>query len=452
LQLWAAGILGSARFPDARLTRRAVSFLAQKAGAPEDGILRAAKDPAAAKACYRFLENERVTAETIWESMHEGGAKSLADRDLVLIVQDTTTFMFPHLKATTGLGTVNNLREEALLLHSALAVSPGGVTLGLLYNHVWARPPKEFGKNARRKRRPIEEKESFEWILGIRQAMMLRDRFARRTQLLHVFDRAGDVHEVLSEIISGGQGCIVRCARNRRVEGEYGYIRQTVAAARVRKRYKIDVPRKPGKPKRRATVELRSAGITLRPPSNYPGRRPLTLNVVWVHEPNAPDGAEPLDWLLLTTLPIETVKQCLRIVKFYKLRWRIEELHLTIKSGCKIEKTQLKTAARIEILLSFCCAIAMRIVQMTYLARTDPDAPCTDVLGEDEWRVLWAFVHKQHVPQANSPPPTMYEAVRMIARLGGHLGRKSDGMPGVRVMWRGWRDMQLLVEGYRVNR
>jgi len=113
LQLWATDILGSARFPDARLTQRAISFLAQKAAAPEDGILQGAKDPAAAKACYRFLENTRVTAETIWESIHEDGAKSLADRDLALIVQDTTTFMFPRLKATTGLGTAaEGVRQE----------------------------------------------------------------------------------------------------------------------------------------------------------------------------------------------------------------------------------------------------------------------------------------------------------------------------------------------------
>jgi len=449
--LWSTAGLGTAKFPDARLAQRAIAFLAQKAARPGDSILQGARTPAAAKACYRFLENNRVSAAHLWNPVHEHTAKGLQGMVRILAIQDTVTLMFPGLEATTGLGTVDQPREEALLMHSTLAVRPDGHPLGLLYNHVWARPLEEFGKGKDRKKRAIEEKESYEWILGIRQATKLRDHYSPRTKILNIFDRAGDVHEVLQEILERGQDGIVRCCQDRRVEGQYGTIRRTLAAQPVVVRRTIDVPRKRGQPKRRATVEIRSARLTLDPAPIYPAREPLAINVVWVRERKPPQGVERLEWLLLTTLPVKTAKQCLKVVQTYKLRWRIEEFHLTLKSGCKIEQTQLKTAERIEILLALLCAVAVRIVQLKYWARTEPSAPCTVVLSEDEWKVLWAYVHDEPLARAHSPP-TIYEAVRMIGRLGGHLGRKCDGMPGVRSLWRGWRDLQLLVEGFQVAR
>lgn len=449
--LWATAILGMAEFSDARLTQRAIAFLAQKAAAPGDGIARAAKTPAATKGCYRFLENNRVKANCIWPMVHTHTAKGLNGRKRVVVAHDTTTLMFPGLKQTTGLGTVDRQREEALLMHSSLAICPDGAIMGLLHNHVWARPLEEFGKGERRKKRPTGQKESFEWIRGIRHATELRDRHSAETQLVHVMDRGGDVHEVLQEIVSKGQQGVIRCCQNRRVEGEYGHIRETLAAQPVLKRHTMEVPRKRGRSSRRATVEIRSTELTLCPPKIYRDRGSLSLQGVWVHEPNPPDGVEGLDWLLLTTLPTKTGIHCLGIVETYKLRWRIEEFHLVLKSGCKIESTQLKTSERIEVLLSLCCAVAVRILQLTYLARTRPDVPCTVVLSEEEWQLLWAYVHKEPASRAHGPP-TIREAVLMIGRLGGHLGRKCDGMPGVRVLWRGWRDFQLLLEGYRVMR
>ena len=449
--LWATAILGTAEFSDARLAQRAVAFLSQKAAAPGDGIARGARTPAAAKGCYRFLENARVKATSIWEAVHTHTAKGLNGAERVVVAHDTTTLMFPGLKETTGLGTVDRPQEEALLMHSSLAICPDGAVLGLLHNHVWARPLAEFGKGEYRKKRPTEQKESFEWIRGVRHSTELRDRHSGGTQLVHVMDRGGDVHEVLQEIVANGQDAVIRCCQNRRVEGEYGHIRETLSAQPVLNRHILDVPRKRGRAARRATVEIRSTELTLCPPKIYGDRGSLSLQAVWVHEPSPPDGVEGLDWLLLTTLPTKTAMQCSGIVDIYKLRWRIEEFHLVLKSGCKIESTQLKTSDRIEVFLSLCCAVAVRILQMTYLARIQPDAPCTLVLSEEEWQMLWGYNHNKPASQAHDPP-TIREAVRMIGRLGGHLGRKCDGMPGVRVLWRGWRDFQLLLEGYRVAR
>jgi hypothetical protein len=334
-------------------------------------------------------------------------------------------------------------------MHSALAVRPDGHVLGLLHNHVWARPLSEFGKGHKRKQRPFEDKESFEWVRGMRHTGALRDRYSPTTGLVHVFDSAGDVHEVLAEAAASGDDAVIRSARNRRVQGPHKHLRETLAAAPLLKRCRLDLPRSRGKRKRRATVEVRSATVTLDPPADGSGRGPVPVNAVWVHEPKPPEGVGGIEWLLLTTLPVATAKQALKVVELYKLRWRVEEFHLVLKSGCKIEKTQLKTAERIETWLSLLSAVAVRVLQLAYLARTDPEAPCTVVLDDDEWRVLWAYTHKRPPGEARAPP-TIYEAVRMIGRLGGHLGRKGDGMPGVRSLWRGWRDLCLLVEGFHV--
>jgi hypothetical protein len=449
-RLWACAVLGSADFPDARLGRRAALLLAQRAERPGDSLTQASGDAASAKGNYRLLENDRVTANHFWEPIHAHTAKGLVSCKRVLCIQDTTTLMFPGLAATTGLGTMQTEREEALLMHSALAVRPDGQVLGLLGNDVWARPPEEFKKRHRRKSRPIEEKESYKWIRGIRRVAALRERHSPATKLLHVFDREGDVHEVLEEVIEQGDDGVIRCNYDRNVDGPYGHIRATLAARPVLTSCRIDVPRKKGQRKRQAAIEVRSAELTLTPARIYPRRKPLSINAVWVHELDPPEGVDPLDWLLLTTLPVATTAQCNDVIETYKLRWLIEDFHRVLKGGCRIEKTQLKTAERIEELLALLSAVAARLLALRQRARTQPDAPCTEVLSEDEWRVLCAYTHKRPLAEGLSPP-TMREAVRMIGRLGGHLGRKGDGMPGVKTLWQGWRDLQILVEGYHVS-
>jgi hypothetical protein len=451
-EVWAVQTMRHGRFADTRLHRRATLLLGQFARRPGDGILLGADDPAAAKADYRFLENARVSPDQLWLPVHRETERRLRNAGRVVCIQDSTCLMFPGLAATTGLGTVDTQREEALWMHSGLAVRRDGTVLGLLHNHVWARPASEFGKGARRKSLPIEEKESFNWLRTLRAVQAARDRSAGETRLIHVFDRGGDVHEVLSEIVAGPDDAVIRCGRNRKVEGPYRHMRATLAAQPVLNRSEIVVPRRGNHPCRTARVALCSvAGMVITPSTAYSGREPVTLNAVWVHEPAPPANTEPLNWLLLTTLPVDTVAACQDVVDVYKLRWLIEEFHLVLKSGCGIEATQLKTAERIEKLLVLLSAVAVRLLASRQKSRLDPDAPCTEILEEDAWRVLWIATHRGQ-PHTGPSPPTVQEAVRMIGRLGGHLGRKGDGPPGVRVLWRGWRDLDLWVQGYRAAR
>jgi hypothetical protein len=398
------------------------------------------------------VENDRVKPEPLWKAIHEHTAQGFPNTPRVVSVQDTVCLMFPGLKCTKGLGTADQPREEALWMHSALALRPDGHVLGLLHNHVWARPLAEFGKGHQAKKRPFEDKESFEWVRGLRHTHALRDAFSPHTSVLTVCDSAGDVHEVLAEVTARpGDDAILRAAQDRRVADDYASVRAQLAAQKPLDRLTLDVPRKQGERKRKARVEVRALRVTLLPPRHSRGLEPVTINVLWVHEPNPPAGAEALDWLLFTTLPIATAADRAEIVRLYKLRWRIEEFHLALKSGCHIEKTQMKTAARIQVLLPFFCATAARLVQLTYWARTEPNAPCTVALSDLEWNVAWRFTHRAPVP-AGTPTPTLAEAIRMIGRMGGHLGRKGDGMPGVRTLWKGWRDLQLLADYHQTFR
>jgi hypothetical protein len=450
--LWATATIGSVELPDARLCQRAIAILAAKAARPGDSISQGAPTHAAVKASYRFVENERVKPEPLWKAVHEHTAKALPGLAHIVAVQDTVCLMFPGLKCTTGLGTADQPREEALWMHSALALRPDGHVLGLLHNHVWARPVAEFGKGHQAKHRPFEEKESFEWVRGMRHTQELRTAFSPATSILTVADSAGDVHEVLAEVTARpGDDALIRASQDRRVADDYASVRAQLAAQKPLDRLKIEVPRKQGERKRKARIEIRASRVTLLPPQNSRGLNPVAINVVWLHEPHPPKGVEPLDWLLFTTLPIATAADRAEVVRLYKLRWRIEEFHLALKSGCHIEKTQLKTTQRIKILLPFFCATAARLVQLTYWARTEPKAPCTVALSEDEWTVLWTYTHRERLPRGQKPP-TIVEAVRMIGRMGGHLGRKGDGMPGLRSLWKGWRDLQLLVDYHQAFR
>ncbi len=355
--LWATRTFGSSKLGDKRRTDRAVDMLGQKAMRPSDSIPQGADDPAQAKGTYRFLENEHVSADPLWQSLHEETARGLAGTPQVYVLHDTTSLMFPKRPATEGLGTIKGDKAEALLMHSALAVRPGGHILGLLHNAVWARPPKELGKTQKRRKRAYEEKESIKWSRGVAEATTLRDLHCPNTQFVHIMDREGDIWHLLKEMTSGDDAIVIRCAQNRSVEGPHGTIRAHMTAQPVLERKRIDVPRKPNQRKRRATIEVRTAEVTVCAPTRISRSETVCLRAVWVHEPSPPEGVTPLNWLLWTTLPVGTAKEALTVVKAYKLRWRIEDFHLALKSGCRIEDSQLRTAGRIETWLVFCCAV-----------------------------------------------------------------------------------------------
>ena len=213
---------------------------------------------------------------------------------------------------------------------------------------------------------------------------------------------------------------------------------------------RVHLEHRAGQRERDATVSVRWASVTLYPSAHdalwlHPVRQPIPLMAVLVQEetdPTQPEATtqEPLCWMLLTTLPVDTFEQAAQCVHWYRLRWVIERSHLVLKSGCRIEELQVETAARLERALATYCIVAWRLLWLTYEARQQPETSCEVVLQPYEWQALYTQIHQSTTVPLT--PPTLREATRWIAQLGGFLARTSDGEPGVQTLWRGWRRLE----------
>jgi hypothetical protein len=448
--LWARNLFGHAQLPDPRLIRRAVSVAANLAARPIDSIPQACGVWSEAKATYRFLENDRVSIRSLINSVSKAAVAACQNLNTVYAIQDTTSFNFNTLKQTKGLGPIGDKPVFGIHLHSVLALSPLGIPLGLLDMNFWTRDITQHGKRVTRQQRPIEEKESYRWLTSARAAHEALASLEVPPRLVHVCDREGDIHEFFAEILSLGDEAVIRCAHDRVVEGEAHYAHAAVRAAALMTSMELTQKRTPQFPERTARVEIRAVQVILQGSKNLRSHKPLNLSLVEIWEPDPPSEEQRLHWRLWTTLPISSVDEVLDVIRIYKLRWRIEEVHLAVKSGCAVEKLQLGTSARLCKALSIYMAVAVRIVALKDLVRQTPDAPCTVVFSTLEWQALWARKHRKHCP-VETEIPTLQKAVGWMAQLGGHLGRKGDGSPGVRALWRGWRDLQLLAEGYRFH-
>jgi len=455
-------VYGNATFFDERIKKRTIQVAVDKMARPARSLGRSSRGKARAKGAHRIVGNyklrsdqkrkERVTKGQLWTPVYEHAAESSRNEELVYVPQDSSCFMFPTLKATTGLGTADRKKEEALWMHSAIGIRPDGYVLGVYHAHFWARPLSEFGKGKDRKTRPFEEKESYLWVQTANAVEALFREKGIKAEIIHIEDRAGDVHEVLQEHVETGKRFVIRSARNRKVEEEEGYLVEQLAKQAVLDTRTITIPRTREHPEREAILEVRSCRVTIHPPASGPNRgskRPFQVNVVSVHEPSPPEDAERIDWVLYTSEPVETAEDCWEVVRIYKLRWRIEEHHRVLKTDCHAEETQLKDADAIIRLLAFLTVAAIRILQLRERARTNPAEPCTIVLEDHEWKVLWLLFHEEP-PPCGQDPPTVGEAVKMIGHLGGHWGRKGDGMPGSESLALGLRELEIAANVYRL--
>jgi Transposase DNA-binding/Transposase Tn5 dimerisation domain len=450
---WAAKIASFADLPDERLDARLATTLATLAAKPASSIPQAAGDWQKAKPIYRFFANERISDAKLLQPIAAATAADARGQAVIYAVQDTTSFNYSHLKQTAGLGLLNDSpTARGLHWHSTLALGCDGVPFGLLDRQWWIRPPgQRHAKN--HKRRRLERKESMKWLRGIRASQAVLEGLPpeQRPRLVHVMDREGDIHEVLETISAGPDSAVIRCVHDRKVDSPSGYTHAAIRSTTPLGTKTLALPRSHGQAARKATVEMRATSLTIMPNrKKHSQRREVVWTLVEVWEPQPPAGTEGLHWLLWTREPAATLDQAWAVVIIYTYRWRIEEYHLVLKSGCHAEKLELESGVRLAKALTLYAAIAVRIVALRDLAKRAPDQPCTQVLHEDEWRALWSHINRKPCV-ANTPVPTIRQAVMWIGRLGGHLGRKRDGLPGVRTLWRGMRDLTLLVAGYRAG-
>jgi len=215
----------------------------------------------------------------------------------------------------------------------------------------------------------------------------------------------------------------------------------------VRGHVQIDISARANRQARKAKMTVRWLSLEVNAPCHGPKRPSVRLTFVLVEELSPPQGEKPVRWLLATTLPVESLEDALRCVQWYAYRWTIERFHFVLKSGCKIEERQLESVEAMERAIAVFSIVAWRLLWLTLQARETPEAPCTLILEEFEWKPLWITVHAR-AGQLPALPPTLKEAVRMIAQLGGFLGRKCDGEPGPQTLWRGLRRLHDLSQGW----
>lgn len=380
----------------------------------------------------------------------------------VLHIQDTTSFDFSHHPATKGLGMLENKHMQGFLAHTTLAVSmaPGmeGLPLGLVAQEVWARPVSESGehKGTRNQRHTtaFDAKESFKWVEGL-AAESLPAVDAATHLPIAVCDREAHIYDSFCAALSHRMDFIVRASDGRSTviteADERLPLFAAVAEQPVQICTTIDLKRRPDRAARSAVVEVRYATLTLkRPKRSEAAYTTLSVQVVDISEPNPPEGSEAVHWLLVTSCTVTTPAQAEWVVQAYLYRWLIERFHYILKSGLKLEESQLHTFEALKRLTAIASIVAWRLLETLYHARCTPDVPCTTVLADDEWQVLFMLHHKtSKLPAA---PPSLQQAVRWIAQMGGFLARKGDGEPGVKVLWRGWTKLAIQVETFHAFR
>lgn len=434
---------------DRRLDRRAARIVQAALDHPGDSIPMAAGSPADTEATYRFFDNSLVDPADL-DHAHQRYTVGLADDSdgPLLIAQDTTPADFTSPGRARTLGQLAHAQHFGFFIHSALALTAAGLPLGLLHQHVWMRPPAQRGKRKDRRHKETADKESQRW-LDTEQACVAALPPTR--EVITLADREADFYDYFALPRRPGQHVLLRAKARRRIAESKELLGVTVQQGPVRGTLAVRVPRKDGRPGRRATVVVRYGTFTLLPPSTHPRRtqlRPLPVQAVLVEEVDAPPGAKPLRWLLLTTLAVDSLEDAARVVRWYSYRWRIERYHFVLKSGCRLEELQLETAARLRRALAVYAVVAARLLHLTYRARQEPEAVCEPAVSREEWQVLWR--HFRPGEALPAMPPSLGQAVGWIARLGGFLGRPGDGAPGVKVLWRGLRKLRDMVTGFRL--
>lgn len=448
---WAVRELLAADFGDVRLAERFIQLVQALEGRPEASVPQACEELAAVKAAYRFWSHTAVQPAAILRPHVEQTVQRAAGEPVVLALQDTTLLNFSSHPKTRDLGYLKTPEHRGLLLHQVLAVSGEGVPLGLLQQQFWTRPDADFGKRKQCNQKPTVEKETECWRAGLAATVTA---LGEHPCVVVVGDREADFYDLLAAPRPATVALLLRVREwHRRVVQPAGTLKAALEAQRPQAQFRVEVPRADGKAGRTALLELRWRSLEIQRPVNHPdptAPASLRLGFLLAREETPPPGTTAICWLLVSSRAVTTVAEAGQLLGWYALRGRIEQFHYVQKSGCRIEQLQLETAERLACAIATYSLVAWHLLYLTYQARRCPEVTCVAVLPELPWQLLYRATH--HRRPLPPQPPTLQETVRWIAQLGGFLGRRRDGLPGVTTLWRGWRRLEDLHAGYLLAR
>jgi hypothetical protein len=464
IDTWAREEAAEADLKDARLDERFAQVLSDLGRQPNASIPQACGGRAELVAAYRFFDNDKTNYDNIHHAHTHATIERVRGQTTVVCSQDTTEIELTRpQQQVKDVGPLDNGARRGLFLHRLDAFTTDGTPLGRIWSKVWTRPdpPDEPltapQKNLKRKTSPIEQKESFRWLEGLRHVRVLAQQ-CPEVRCVCVADSEADIYELFVEDRGSVNPIqfVVRLCQERSLltdaEQPTQRIRDAVEKTPVLFERSISIRarepkvacedrvRRQGRAARQAQMVVRAVSVTLDPPYR-PDRKltPVTVNVVQVREINPPAGEEPVEWLVVTSLPIADADAVRVVIAFYTVRWMSEVFFRTLKSGCRVEQRLFEERERLEVCLAVYEIIAWRTLFVCRLGRSCPDLSCEAVFEPCEWKAVWTVIHQKKPPKKAPPLPEM---VRLIAQLGGYVNRPNrDDPPGPQTVSRGLQRM-----------
>jgi hypothetical protein len=440
---WAKEELSGINLGDERLDRRTLQLLSAASRQPQSSINKMFHTRKEVQACYRFFSNDLVDETKIFAPHREKTVERIKKHPIVLCISDTTSLNYTTRKTLKDSGYISSNNAQGFFLHATIAVTPDRLHLGIVAQKFWARQKEKPVTRIHQDNLPLAEKESYRWLEGYVASCVVAES-SKDAQIIHITDREGDLFEIYAEYQSRkaagiAADYIVRSNHNRTVYPEDkspNTLYSELEESKILGEIGFDIiNRKDNKPRHvRQSVQALPVKIKSRYGSDKPNVK-AELNVIYLAEINPPTGEKPVNWCLLTSLPIDSQEGIMSIVQYYLCRWEIEVFFKTYKSGCKVEEKSLRSAERLYPLFSLLLIVAWRVNFLVHMSRLRPEISCEVFFEASEWKAgyIAATRNREHPPN----PPTMREMIGYVARLGGHLGRKSDTAPGCKAIWVG---------------
>lgn len=444
---------------DKRLDKRTKLVLQTIVNKPNMSFSQQFQSAGELKACYRLFDSDLISPETILEPHFAKTTERIQACKVAVIASDTTSLNYTTRASNPDSGYISSNNAQGFLMHASLATTLDRQPLGVLSAKCWARSKEKPEKKIHRDYLPIEEKESYKWIESYAVANKIAS-LCPDTQIINVADREADLIELWEDAINAlktenAAHLVVRCNHNRAVipsqENDNVKLFEFGKKASIVGHCEFDLKdRATHSVIRKVKQTIRASSVCICPAyRSGVERRQVVLNLVFMEELDPPEGVEPIQWYLLTTLPIQNNEDVQKIIQAYLCRWDIEILFRTFKTGCKVEERSLRTADRLYPMFALFLIVAWRINVLSRISRIHPEVPCTVIFSEKEWKAAYTAIHKsspQHVGI-----PTLREMLIMVARLGGYLNRKNDPEPGAKVIWRGLEYLCIFMEALEIG-
>lgn len=439
------------RLGDARLDRRLRTSFQSMMKNPGKSIPEQSGGWAEAKAFYRLLDHESLSAESVLSAHAQSSldrASESGERTF-LAIQDTTSLNFTKRKELDGLGSLSD-KGAGLYVHSTMLMGANsGNIYGLLGSKIFARSKATRSKQSASicNRLPIEQKESYRWLESFNNSLSEASSDTRNLHLVHVADREADIYELLLAAQShrkDGMDLLVRSKHNRGQSQSQDRIWDSLSASPERGKMQVSLPRSRGLQKEEVEVSVRYKQYQLSSPVDKVKYQKITESVqATLIEVRGGTSERPILWRLLTTLDVQSSQRAEEIVGWYVARWQIEVFHRVLKTDCKVESRQMREMSRLRPMIALDMVVAVHLMSMLCIARAEPEAPASSCLDPLQIKVLCQCIAKKPIV---AEALTMEIAVLRIARMGGFLARKSDGSPGAEVLWRGIQKLNTLCQ------